>query len=440
MSFLDTLKNLGLWQPQQAQQPNPYGLDPAVMSQARMAALGNIGGQLLAMSQQMTPDQRARMMANADWTGGYQGNLMNAAQMQLMGDSRKYKQLERERMARARSMIADRIKKAPLGLARDAAMYFFEAGDLAKAGEILFKRERRFNPVTAAFEYVDAFGQPVGGGQPAASPYPGGEAMPVPTAPIGTAPIPAPASVGVMPEAPVEASADPVTQRWRTLTKDPSLTPQEVQQMVMAAAKENDPEAAMRVYREIRKQQADLLNQERGGAERLRSDFDAASKGYTTVINAAENAERIAMQPNMTPADKLAVLYDYIKTLDPLGAVRDSDVELAQSIQPVTNQLEQMFRRFNEGGTVTDEAILQIARTMAGLGNTAKGRLGRKEMEIRRISTARGVNPDMIFGVPQRGTQGPPVPIGARIPRGAGDQAVALPPDDEAFISNWGGQ
>jgi hypothetical protein len=90
MSFFDTLKNLGLWQPQQgAEQPNPYGLDPAVMSQARMSALGNIGGQLLAMSQQMTPDQRARMMANADWTGGYQGNVMDAAKMQMLGQRRR---------------------------------------------------------------------------------------------------------------------------------------------------------------------------------------------------------------------------------------------------------------------------------------------------------------------------------------------------------------
>lgn len=133
MSFLDTLKNLGLWQPQQAEQPNPYGLDPAIMQQARMSALGNIGGQLLAMSQQMTPDQRARMMANADWTGGYQGNLMNAAQMQLMGDSRRRKTEEDERGRAAREWLTQKIAGLPDGKQKQNAMIYLQLGDLQNA-------------------------------------------------------------------------------------------------------------------------------------------------------------------------------------------------------------------------------------------------------------------------------------------------------------------
>jgi hypothetical protein len=134
MSFLDTLKSLGLWQQQgAAQQPNPYGLDPAVMSQARMAALGNIGGQLLAMSQQMTPDQRARLMAQADWSGGYQGNLYNAAQMQLLGQNQKRKQMEDERTQAAVQWLQQKISGLPDGKQKQNAMIYLQLGDIQNA-------------------------------------------------------------------------------------------------------------------------------------------------------------------------------------------------------------------------------------------------------------------------------------------------------------------
>lgn len=142
MSFLDTLKSLGLWQGQgqqpQAAQQNPYGLDPQMLQQARMAALGNIGGQILAMSQQMTPDQRARMMGQADWTGGMQGNLMNAALMKLMGDAQRRRKAEQARMENARMMIAEQLKGMPAGRQRDEVMFYLEAGDVPKAAERLY--------------------------------------------------------------------------------------------------------------------------------------------------------------------------------------------------------------------------------------------------------------------------------------------------------------
>ena len=456
MSFLDTLKSLGLWQGQQPQaaQPNPYGLDPQAVSQARMAALGNIGGQILAMSQQMTPDQRARMMAQADWTGGYQTNLYNQAQMQLMSDAQKRKQIETQRAEEARASIAEMIKKTPAGRVRDAAMYFFQAGDYGKAGELLFKQERRLNPM-GFYETVDAFGNPINSGAaampqagsaPAAVPMPatGGDAH----AP-GPAPLPAPdAGASPMPQA--DAGADQLTLNWRRLTGDPNLTPAEARQISMAAVAENDPAAGLKVYRELAKQRIDqsnteetqsqtALNNERNAAEKLRADYDAAGKAYSTVIGAAEYAANVATQPDRSPADKLAVLYNYIKTLDPLGAVRDSDIELAQSIQPAIARIEQMFESVSQGGTISDAAILQIARTMAGLGNDAKGRLGRKEQEIRRTAAARKVNPNMVFGEPIRGPQGPQPPIGYRIPRAESGDNVELPPEDEDYVGNWTG-
>lgn len=140
MSFLDTLKSLGLWQGQgqpQQMQANSYGLDQAAMRQAGLAALGNIGGQIMALSQQMTPDQRARMMAGADWTGGLQGNLYNAAQMKLMGDANARKQQEADATQQARVWLAEKIKGMPAGPKRDGAMVYYQMGDLNRAAQLI---------------------------------------------------------------------------------------------------------------------------------------------------------------------------------------------------------------------------------------------------------------------------------------------------------------
>jgi hypothetical protein len=144
MSFFDTLKNLGLFQPQggqgQPQQPqqNPYGLDPAMMRQAQMQSLGNIGGQIMALSQQMTPAQRASMMSRADWTGGMQNNLYNAAQMKLMGDAGRRKEQESERMQAAQMQLGEALKGMPDSQEKRAALFFIQAGDLNKAAELVY--------------------------------------------------------------------------------------------------------------------------------------------------------------------------------------------------------------------------------------------------------------------------------------------------------------
>lgn len=146
MSFFDTLKSMGLFQggqraPQgQPQQPqgNPYGLDPALLRQAQLASLGSIGGQIMALSQQMTPAQRAAMMSRADWTGGLQNNLANMSQMQQAAMQQRQQQEQQARVEQARVQLAEMIKKTPPGQRRDAAMFYLQAGDIENAGKVLF--------------------------------------------------------------------------------------------------------------------------------------------------------------------------------------------------------------------------------------------------------------------------------------------------------------
>ena len=463
MSFLDTLKSLGLWQGQgqpQAAQPNPYGLDPQMMQQARMQSLGNIGGQILAMSQQMTPDQRARMMANADWTGGYQTSLYNAAQMKLMGDAQQRRQLEQQRAEEARASIAEMIKKTPPGRVRDAAMYFFQAGDMGKAGELLFKQERRLTPM-GTYETVDAFGQPIMAGgsatpqlgagtqsQPAmVTPPPAAGGAPAP----GPSPIPPPTGTST-----VEAEGgevDQITLNWRRLTGDPNLTPQEARQISMAAVAENDPNAGLKLHREIVKNRIDFankdedqaataLNQNRNAAEKLQSDFDASTKSYKAVVEAAQIGEQIATDANRSPADKLTVLYRFITTLDPAGSVREGDTQLAQSIQSLQQQIQSIWDVAQRGGPISEAALIDIAKAMGRLGTDARSRMEMAKINTLKRAESRQVPRDMVFGAFERGPAVyPQPPIGYRIrPNAPGDvPAVGLTPEEEELIRQQNG-
>lgn len=140
MSFFDTLQQMGLFKSgQQAAQPqqNPYGLDQQAMRQVGWQTLGNIGSQIMALSQQMTPAQRAAMMARADFTGGMQQNLFNAAQMKLMADRRQRTAQEDDRTKAATAWLTQRVVGMPDGAQKQNAMIYLQLGDVAKAAEVL---------------------------------------------------------------------------------------------------------------------------------------------------------------------------------------------------------------------------------------------------------------------------------------------------------------
>lgn len=450
MAFFDTLRTMGLMQQSSApsQQDNPYGLTDQDMQAARMGALGQTGMQLLAAGMAMPSAQRAQILAGMNPAGAMQSNILNTAQMRLAQrrlarDDEQYarEQADQQRKDQALKAVTDQIKKLPGGQVRDAAMYFLQAGDLGKAGEIAFSQKSKFDPTTGGQVQVDYFGNPIGQ-QAAPSP---GNAPPAPSAP-GPQAIPAPMSTGV-PGAPQPSSVaeltdgwekitgdrnlpeqfggqqvDQLTVNWRRLTGDANLTPQEAQIVSRVAGEAGNATAGIKYLQDMRKAQMDQRNtarddqqqslqDNRGAAEKLRAELDTATKPYQTVVMAAERATQIASDPNMSPSDKIAVLYDYVKTLDPVGAVRDSDVQMAQSTQSAIGQLTQYFTAITEGGTISNDAVKGIARTMARLGDDARARAERKALEIRGLAGSRQVPPEMVFGPAQRGPVGPPMPM-----------------------------
>lgn len=445
MSFLDTLKSLGLWQGA-PQGQTPYGMDPALLQQARMASLGNIGSQLLAASVKQTANSRANVLANADWTGGYQNNLYNAMQMQQMSRQAQMQDLEAQRAMDARKAVADMIKKMPPGKTRDAAMYFFQAGDLNKAGEIAWTQKKKFDPMTGTDVTVDYFDNPVGG---SVGSVPGPSVAPPAAAAGGSpAPGPAPSSSSSSLPAPAGGPVDQLTTNWRRLLQDPNLTPTEAR----VIASQGSQKEAMSKYAEIVKQRQSeaaskasqdqtALQNNRSAAQQLTSDFDAGTKSYDTIIGAGQRAAQVAMSPKMTASQKLSTLYQFMKALDPDGAVREGDVAMAQAMQNFKDQWMQFAEaQLNGGGPISDSMVLDMAREMARLANDAAGRKERKRIQMIRSAQGRQIPTEMVADIDPNGSQNMPAPIGYGIPtapRSPDNTPVQVAPEDEGFIQHW---
>ena len=489
MSFFDMLHSMGLFQgqqqpPQGGQAPaqpqqNPYGLDPATARMVGFQTLGNISQQLLALGQQMTPQQRASMIPQMDFTGGIQNNLYNAAQMKLAQRDMAMKDQQYQGQLAARQQIADKIKATPPGRMRDAAMFYLQAGDLQKAGELLFSQNRLFDATTGQYIYVDAMGNPVDspaagrGGYPVANsgvgakPGKGGVA-PLPVASGGGSVAPVSGATRPMPPATGAdgGQVDQLTRTWRALTKDPTLTPQEAQMIAVEAGTKQDPAAGLALYRDMKQkqqqqdQQAKTLAQTnldntRSSAEQLTSQYATDTKSYDTVIQNGQLAVQVARNPNMSAADKLGTLYQFMRTLDPLGSVRDGDVAMAQSIQSALSNLEQKAKSaVSSDGTISNDVVLDMAKTMARLANDAAGRKEKARLLMVGKAKGRQIPVDMVSPDMSGGTQNVPLPIGYNpdgsglvqpqkggAPRGPDSDGpnINLPPADQSLFSKYFG-
>ena len=409
MSFFDTLKQFGLW-PQQGEQggqpqANPYGLDDGMMRQARMQSLSNLGSQIMAASVQQTPRQRAELMSGFDMTGGYQDNLYNAAQQKLMSAKMQAAQRELDQTEKMKISLANRLQSLPPGQLRDAAMWFYEAGDYNKAGEILFKREKVFNPYTMQDEYRDAFGDPAGGGySPAAGPA---AATAVPAAASGqpaSVAMPAAADGGAPALPPVTegASSNQVTNTYRRIFQDPSLTDQEA---MIIAGQGTSKEAIFKAYQEVLKQRVDVADKKRIAtkdqsemANSVIDDRRSEMELPQRVVDFAQSIDDVLSTGDPTSMRALATQVLFAKVLDPGSAFMTGEADLQQSAASWSQRVGRFLDSTTEGTPLPKELVLEMQAIARQLGRRALTKLERIDKQASTRAGASGLTDDMLGG------------------------------------------
>lgn len=406
MSFFDTLKQYGLWPQQGGQgQQNPYGLDEAMMRQARMQSISNLGAQIMAASMKQTPRQRAELMAGFDPSGGYQDNLYNAAQMKLMSAKMRAAQKEADDAEKMRVSLGKRIARTPPGPLRDAAMWFYESGDYAKAGELLFKRERKFDPMTGGEIEVDAFGRPIGGAPVAAG---GGSAIPVPggaPAPAAPSSVPAAASGGVPPMPAVEEPVDQLTINWRRLLNDPTLTPTEARTIAMQGSQKG----AYDKYQEILKQRQEAVNKDEDQNRQLIKDQSEMANTILDdrrsqmelpqrVVDFAQSIEDTLQMGDPTSMRALATQVLFAKVLDPGSAFMTGEADLQQSAASWSQRASRFLDSTTEGTPLPQDLVLEMRDIARQLGRRALAKLDSYDKEAQTRAKASNLTDDHMGG------------------------------------------
>lgn len=402
MSFFDTLKQFGLW-PQQGGQPqaNPYGLDDGMMRQARMQSLSNLGSQIMAASVQQTPRQRAELMSGFDMTGGYQDNLYNAAQQKLMSAKMQAAQRELDQTEKMKISLANRLKSLPPGPLRDAAMWFYESGDYAKAGEILFKREKVFNPYTMQDEYRDAFGNPVGGGSSPAT------ATAVPASASGqpaSVAVPAAADGGAPALPPVTggASSNQATNFYRRIFQDPSVTDQEA---MIIAGQGTSKEAIYKAYQEVLKMRVDAADKKRIAtkdqsemANSVIDDRRSEMELPQRVVDFAQSIDDVLSTGDPTSMRALATQVLFAKVLDPGSAFMTGEADLQQSAASWSQRVGRFLDSTTEGTPLPKELVLEMQAIARQLGRRALTKLERIDKQASTRAGASGLTDEMLGG------------------------------------------
>jgi len=139
-NFFDTLMSMRQ-DPQAINQQ--FGVPNQDVNLARAGALQNLSLQLLAMGQEMTPDARARMMANLKSPiGGYMDSLNSARQNQMLKTKMQQEQQEQMRATLGRQELEQQIRTKmeanPADPYARRALGFIAAGDMKAAADALY--------------------------------------------------------------------------------------------------------------------------------------------------------------------------------------------------------------------------------------------------------------------------------------------------------------
>jgi hypothetical protein len=184
-NFFDTLMSMRQ-DPQAINQQ--FGVPNQDVNLARAGALQNLSLQLLAMGQEMTPDARARMMANLKSPiGGYMDSLNSARQNQMLKTKMQQEQQEQMRATLGRQELEQQIRTKmeanPADPYARRALGLMAAGDVVGAAKALnpepqtpsYKMDSErgiYYSDTPGAPILDLQGRPIGGGQQPMQPQP----------------------------------------------------------------------------------------------------------------------------------------------------------------------------------------------------------------------------------------------------------------------------
>lgn len=133
-------------------------------------------------------------------------------------------------------------------------------------------------------------------------------------------------------------------------------------------------------------------------SKKIRDRYDKKSGDFTKVRDAYDRIEASATDPS--PAGDLALIFNYMKMLDPGSVVRESEFATAQNAASVPERVRSSFNRVLSGEKLSPKQRKDFVGRANSLMNKANARQEKDRDEAVRLGKQWGATEQDIFGVP----------------------------------------
>ena len=131
---------------------------------------------------------------------------------------------------------------------------------------------------------------------------------------------------------------------------------------------------------------------------KLQGDFDTATKAYRGAIDSANSIT--ALSKDATSQDQTAIIFQYMKTLDPTSTVREGEFALVAATAGLGDRAVNALKRLDDGQRLNESQIKDIVGATKKLSENAKQNLDATSKEFDRRAAKFGL-PTGLFYEPQ---------------------------------------
>jgi hypothetical protein len=128
----------------------------------------------------------------------------------------------------------------------------------------------------------------------------------------------------------------------------------------------------------------------------LRDDYTAQSKDFITIRNAKNRMDSLDFKSNPGAAD-LALVFDYLKILDPNSTVREGEFKTASEIAGLPGVIESLRNRILGQGQLNDPARQQILGQASKLYQSQARQHDKLTTQFANIAKRQGLNVDNVI-------------------------------------------
>jgi hypothetical protein len=122
---------------------------------------------------------------------------------------------------------------------------------------------------------------------------------------------------------------------------------------------------------------------------KMQGDFDQATKTYRGAIDAAGSVK--ALSKDATAQDQTAIIFQYMKTLDPNSTVREGEFALVAATAGLNDRAVNAIKRLDKGQRLNEAQIKDIVGATDKLAENAKANLSATSKEYDRRATIQGL-------------------------------------------------